>query len=383
MSRKLIGLAGVAVGLAWALGGCSSFPDDGPSSHAVAHGAAPSTAAQYALVDLDYRSAQLVAATPPTPLAGLAGGDSDAAHDRIAAGDVLQVQIIEPGAAGLFSPREAGGPPAPGSLDHAVVGDGGDVQVPYAGLVRVAGLTPDGATAAICRALQGRVYDPQVTVTVLSSAANSVTVIGEVRTAGRFGLTPSSDHLLDVVAEAGGPTKEPGDLEVVVVRGAQSLSAPLNVLLNEPGENVRLAPGDQVRLLYRPRKFSTFGALGKSQQISIEDDQLTLAGAISRTGGLSSDRANPNSVLLFRFERPEVAARLGITLPPTPKGVPVVYRLNLRDPSGYLIANSFDVEGDDLIYVPTSDVAELRKFLDLVNTVTQVGYNVRVTSVLQ
>ena len=381
MRRALIGMAAVAVGLASALGGCGSLPDDGPSARAVAHDAAP-RGHSYALVDLDYRTAQLVAATPPTPMAGLADGESRVAHDRIAPGDALQVLIFEPGEGGLFAARPQGGP-APGGLDHLIVSDGGDLQIPYAGLVRVAGLTPAAAAGVIRAALKGRVYDPQVTVTVLTSAANSVTVIGEVKTSGRFGLTASADRLLDVIAEAGGPSRAPGDLEVAVVRGAHTFEAAYTVLMQQPDENVRLAPGDQVRLVYRPRKFSTFGALGKNQQISIEDDELTLAGAISRTGGLDTNGANAASVLLFRFERPEVAARLGVTQAPTAKGVPVVYRINLRDPAGYLVANSFDIQADDLLYVPRADLAEARKFLELVNTVAQVGYDVRVTSLVQ
>ena len=61
----------------------------------------------------------------------------------------------------------------------------------------------------------------------------------------------------------------------------------------------------------------------------------------------------------------------------------MVYRLNLRDPAGYLIANSFNVQADDLLYAPRADAAELRKFLELVNTAAQIGYDVRVTSILQ
>ena len=319
MGRKFLGLAGAVVGLGSVLGGCASLPDDGPTSRDVARDAAPRTAS-YALVDLDYRTAQIIAATPPRPLASLASANSDVAHDRIAAGDALQVLIFEPGASGLFAARATAGAPAPGGLDHAMVSEGGDIQVPYAGLVHVAGFTAEGAAEAIRRSLRGRVYDPQVTVSVLASAANSVTVIGEVHTAGRFPLSPNSDRLLDIVALAGGPTRPPGDLAVAIVRGPQAVTAPWTVLMSEPEENVRLAPGDQVRLLYRPRKFSTFGAIGKSQQISIEDDELTLAGAIGRTGGLDTNGANPASVLLFRFERPEVAARLGVTLPPAQKG---------------------------------------------------------------
>jgi polysaccharide export outer membrane protein len=370
------------VAIAGLLSACASFPDDGPSSRAVSHHAAVKGAGPYALVDLNYRTSEIVSATPGAPLAGLARSSSDAPHDRIQPGDVLSVQIFEPGATNLFMVRQSPESPVTPGLGHLVVADDGSVQIPYGGAPPVAGLTPAEAAAVIRQALQGKVYDAQVLVSVLASNANAVSVIGEVRNAGRYGLSAHSDRLLDILASAGGPTRPPRDILVVVVRGDLTAVAPLALLLNQSDQNVRLAPGDQVRLLYRPRKYSTFGAMGRSAEIPIEDDTLTLAGAISRSGGLEPNSADPAWVLLFRFERPEVASRLGVSLAPTPKGVPMVYRLNLRDPSGYLVANSFNVQAGDLLYVPRSDVTELRKFIDLVSVISQVTYNVRVSTVL-
>ena len=88
-------------------------------------------------------------------------------------------------------------------------------------------------------------------------------------------------------------------------------------------------------------------------------------------------------MLVFRFERPEIASTLGVTTAATPKGVPVVYRLNMLQPVGFFIANEFAVQPNDLIYVPRSDSTELRKFLDLVSLVSQVTYNLTVTPVLK
>jgi NAD(P)H-dependent flavin oxidoreductase YrpB (nitropropane dioxygenase family) len=41
-----------------------------------------------------------------------------------------------------------------------------------------------------------------------------------------------------------------------------------------------------VRLLYKPRRYSTFGALAHNSQLPMEDETVTLAAAISRAGGL-------------------------------------------------------------------------------------------------
>jgi polysaccharide export outer membrane protein len=55
----------------------------------------------------------------------------------------------------------------------------------------------------------------------------------------------------------------------------------------------------------------------------------------------------------------------------------------MLQPVGFFIANEFAIQPNDLIYVPRSDSAELRKFLELVSLVSQVTYNLTVTPVLK
>jgi polysaccharide export outer membrane protein len=335
----------------------------------------------YAVVDLDYAATQKIAAYPPVVLAGLTGGSSDRPHDLIADGDALAISVFEPGQQSLFgraSPQATGS--VPETFPKLIVDRTGGVEIPFAGVVHVAGYTSDEAAEVIRRALRGRAVDPQVTVTLIDSRANSVIVLGEVRASGHILLTPHNDRLLDVIATAGGPTRPLPDLEVQVLRGDRSVEANMASILTNPQENIRLAPQDQIRVLYQPRKYSTFGALGRISQVPIEDNRLTLAAAISRAGGLDTTSANPSAIYLFRFERPRVAAALGVTLQATSKGVPIVYRLNLRDPNSFFVAENFYVDPEDLLYVGRSDVTEVEKFLTVVNTATQVVYNIRVST---
>ncbi len=373
-----------------ALGGCSILPYDGPTSHAVTK-AARRPGALYAVVDLDYAATQQIAARPPIALAGLIGNSSTQPTDLIAEGDVLAIAVFEAGLGGLFprpadqmlgEPLGGGQQAAPQTFPRLVVDSSGGVPIPFAGEVHVAGLTSGQAAAAIRQALKGRALDPQVTVTVVDSRANSVTILGDVRNAGHFVLTPHNDRLLDVVASAGGPTRPLPDLRVVVVRGGRSAYAIASDLLTTPQENIRLAPQDQIQVLYQPRKYSTFGALGRIAQTNIEDANLSLAGAISRAGGLDTATAAAQAVFLFRFERPEVAAALGVNLPPTSKGVPIVYRLDLKKPESFFVADNFLIRPDDMLYVARSDLTETEKFLAVVNIATQVVYNVRVSTVV-
>jgi polysaccharide export outer membrane protein len=272
--------AGLGVLLLATLAACESLPHDGPSAKMVAKAAVPD--GPYTLIDLDYRIAQTVDANPPRVLASLAGDSSAAPIDRIGPGDVLNVWIYQSDAgpalvSSIAGPRAAS-VASPASPNLTVESDG-TILAPYAGTVRVAGLTPVQASEVVRNALVGKVINPQAVVSVAANVSNTVTVMGEVRAPGRFALTAGNDRLLDILALSGGSTRPTADTELTVVRGARSATLALGQLLSDPAQNIRLAPRDQIRLTYRPRKFSTFGALTRASQVPIEDDRLTLAGA--------------------------------------------------------------------------------------------------------
>jgi polysaccharide export outer membrane protein len=338
----------------------------------------------YALVDIDYETTQKIASHAPATLTLLTGLTSEVPNDLIAPGDEIALSIFEAADGGLFaraiSASTFGGAPVlPQSgqeaLPHLVVDRDGDLAVPFGGAVHVAGLTPRQAADLVRASLVKKAVDPQVSLVVTNSRANMVGIVGSVRKPGHYALAPSHDRLLDVIESAGGSSQPPADVVVVVFRQGHSEAASLDEILAQPADNIRLAPRDEIRVLDRPRKFTTFGALGHSSEFSIVDQTLTLAGALAKAGGLDTNSANSRWVMVFRFERPEIARALGVQEAPTIKGVPIVYRLNLRDPQGFFLAENFDVDSQDLIYVARSDLSESRKFLDFINTVTAINYS--------
>ena len=369
---------------------CSIIPDDGPSSRSI-QATQTRPAVRYGLVDLDFAATQQIAAHPPQALTGLANISSDARNDLIGPGDKLAISLFEATSTGLFGRstdlgtsdhlQSASTAGSEETLPHVTVDRNGAITVPYGGEVNIAGLTPQQAEEAIRRSLRSKAIDPQVTLTVTDSPANSVDILGSVRNSGHFMLSPYRDRLLDMLASAGGPTEQPADLLIVISRGRTSAEGVLSDIMADPTQNIRLAPQDEITVLDRPRKFSTFGALGRSDQIAITDSSLTLAGALGKTGGLEDNSANPSAIMVFRFERPEVAAALGITAPATSIGVPIVYRLNLRKPESFFVANNFYIKSDDLLYVARADLAEAKKFLEFVDSITEVNYNVYANSV--
>lgn len=363
------------------LAGCSTLPRDGPSGMGVVQAASnPERQGDYALVNLDFALSERLKAAPQRSFSTLALASSDAPTDIIGVGDTLTVSIFEP-SGGLFNggdSSESGNQ----TLPPLVVDRNGAVPIPFAGSVSVQGLTPAQASAAVRRALIGKVANPQVIVTLAGNASNAVTVLGEVRNPGRQPLTANSDRILDVIAAAGGSSRSIYDVTVRIQRGGQTYTAPMSIVTTEFNENVRLQRGDQVNLVYQPRRFSSFGAFNAVARTDLPPGPLTLAEALSGVGGLDSNLADAKSVLVFRFERPEVAQALGIQQAATPRGVPVVYRLNLNEGSGFFIASNFQIEPDDIIYAPRSGAAEARKFFEFVQSVTRVVYDVSVTSAI-
>ena len=388
MTRTILPLAIVAI-----LGGCSTLPRDGPSGASVNAGATTASAlGSYALVPLTYEVTERMKQVPPQFFGTLAAGSSDQPADVIGEGDTLAISIFDPsgslfggtlGSGSSSSSRTnttlSGGNQA---LPGAVVDRSGSVAIPFGGQVRVQGLTSTQAAAAIRRALVGKVANPQVLVSIAGNASNTVNVLGDVRQPGRAPLGVNSDRILDVIAAAGGSARTTDDLIISIQREGQTYTAPLSAVTTEFGENVRLQRGDVVNVQYKPRRFSTFGGLNAVAQVDMPAGPMTLTGAMSKVGGLNTNTANARRVLIFRFERPEVAQALGINQPATPRGVPVVYELDFSDAANVFAATNMQVMPEDVIYVPLAGAAELRKFFEVVQSLTRVVYDVSVTSTL-
>jgi len=379
-TRTLMTLTMVAV-----LGGCSTLPRDGPTGSNVERNAGTAdSVGDYAIVDLDFATSEQIKNLPSRFLGSLSSGEADGYSGLIGVGDTLAISIFEPGGS-LFGSGALSATGVRGGsqgLPPIIVDSAGSITVPFAGAVRVEGLTATQAAAAVRRALAGKAANPQVVVSVADNAFNAVTVLGEVREPGRQPLAANADRILDVIAASGGVARPPEDVLVAIQRGGQTFTAPLTAVTTEFGENIRLARGDQVNLIYKPRRYSTFGAFGAVSQTEMGAGPLNLAGAISKVSGLDTNSANARAVLVFRFERPEVAEALGVTQARTSRGVPIVYRLNLEEAEGFFIANNFQVQAEDILYVPRSGSAELGKFFTLIRTISGVVYDISVTNTL-
>lgn len=89
------------------------------------------------------------------------------------------------------------------------------------------------------------------------------------------------------------------------------------------------------------------------------------------------ERADIRGVFVFRLERPEALNPMLVAgARRTADGVvPVIYRLNLADATGFFAAQDFAVHDKDVIYVSTAPAAGLPKFPGTISSVafTTIG----------
>jgi polysaccharide biosynthesis/export protein len=252
------------------------------------------------------------------------------------------------------------------------VGADGAISVPYAGRIPAAGRVPDEVQHTIEARLAEKALEPQALVIVRKSAANSVTVTGEVVAGARVSLSPAGDRLLEVIAAAGGAKSSVHDTFVRLSRNGVTATIPLQQLVSDPAENIYAQPGDVLTLVRVPQTFSVFGATGRNAEIAFDAEKISLGEAIGKSQGLNDDLAKPEGVFLFRYEPNSVISALDQPIATAARGEvsPVVYRFNLKDGNTYLLAQQFPVHDKDVIFVAEAPAAQIYKFFTALNNVT-------------
>ena len=126
--------------------------------------------------------------------------------------------------------------------------------------------------------------------------------------------------------------------------------------------------------------FTALGALnqnvfGFNSEIPFDVETLTLTQAMGKAGGLNDQQSDPSEVYVYRYEERPFLEKLGVdTTRFTFERIPTIYRVNLRDPSGMLLAAGFQMRKKDVLYVANARVVDYYKLLALINnTATTVS----------
>jgi polysaccharide biosynthesis/export protein len=358
-----------------ALGGCGWMSVNGPAATDILSGQHDPVSLNYAVVKITPKVIGVQARNLPRLIAFK---ENRRPRDiTFGIGDILGVTVFEAASGGLFIPAEGG--VRPGNfvtIPNQAVDIHGNISIPYAGSVRANGRTQVEVQDAIVAALKNRAIEPQVVVSLVEQKTSMISILGEGRSA-RIPATATPERVLDVISRAGmvtigGPATGAAGAEtwVLLERNGRRAIAPFGALVYEPVNNVYVHPNDTIYLYREPQTFLAFGAVGVQQQVPFGAWRLSLAEAISKSGGLLDVQADPASVFLYRGEARDVAEALGIDCSPYEGPViPVIYTINLRDPAGYFLASSFEMRNKDILYASNAFSVESTKFMTYLTTI--------------
>jgi len=361
----------VCIALGLTLAGCGELPSEGPVLSDVQTVHNNSNSAGFLLIDLSAEVADHLKNQTPPSMNDKFGKGRPFTSSRIGVGDVISVQIWEADPGGLFS---SAGSVNRGVVPNSTVDSSGRIMVPFAGSVRAAGRTTRQLSQLIARRLEKKTVDPQVHVSIVKNRANTVSVTGGVRKPSIVPLTNKGLDLLDVVATVGGSKFPSYASRVSLNRRGKIGTAYLSHLISSPSDNIYLKPGDKIHIEKVPQSFSAFGAVARKGKEDFGAAKLSVLEGIGKVSGLKDRQADPRGVFLLRFEKARTAYLLAkMPYDDRRKLVPVIYRIDLKNPNQYFFAQAIQLHDKDVIYVANAPSVELDKFLTIIGKGMGIG----------
>jgi polysaccharide export outer membrane protein len=233
-----------------------------------------------------------------------------------------------------------------------VVDRQGRIQFPLAGLLTVEGLTEEQARALLTSRLARYLAHPNVTLRVQAYRSKRVYIDGEVRSPGLQAINDIPMTLVEAINRAGGllPTADQSRIELE--RGETHYAINLRDLVQKninPGL-VMLAPGDVVRVHSRDEsKVFVTGEVVTPKALTMHDGRLTLNEALGESGGISPLSGDARQVYVVRK---------------TPQRTRV-FQLDARIAGSLAMAEAFELQPKDIVYVAATPLANWNRNLSL------------------
>jgi polysaccharide export outer membrane protein len=277
---------------------------------------------------------------------------------RIGGGDILSIVVWD-------HPELAGGLTASGNTDPVAAGASanavpqgfvvdhlGRIQFPLVGMVGMEGLTEEQARALLTTRLAKYLARPNVTLRVQAYRSKRVYIDGEVKSPGLQAINDIPMTLVEALNRSGGLLPTADQSRIALERGKQRYRINLRELVQKgvnPGL-VMLAPGDVVRVHSRDEsKVFVSGEVITPKALIMHDGRLTLNEALGESGGISPLSGDARQVYVVR-KTPERTR---------------VFQLDARVASSLAMAEAFELQPKDIVYVAATPLANWNRQLSL------------------
>lgn len=277
----------------------------------------------------------------------------------IQSGDILSIVVWEhPELAGAVMQMPTSGvagvdavattsPPAGFVVDHE-----GMVQFPYAGALKLAGLTEEQARILLSSKLARYINNPKVTLRVQSYRSKRIYIDGEVKAPGLQAINDIPMTLVEALNRAGGLLPTADQSQIYITRADATYQ--INLLqLVQKGINpasIMLAHGDVIRAMSRDEsKVFVSGEVITPKALTMHNGRLTLNEALGESGGINPITGDGKQVYVVR--------KLG--------NERFVYQLDASSPGAMAMAEGFELNPKDVVYVAASGLANWHRTLSL------------------
>lgn len=265
---------------------------------------------------------------------------------RIGPGDILNITVWDHPEltipAGEYRSAEQAG--------HLVAADG-TIFYPYAGTVEVAGKTTRGVREILTSRISRTIRNPQLDVRVASFRSQRAYVVGEVDQPGPTPITDKSLTIVDAISQAGRTTGAADLAHATLTRDEKTYDVDL-VAIYRHGDlagNMLLQDGDVLRIPNKNlRQVFVLGEVVRPGPMGMRDGRLTLAEALTSSGGVSATTSDPAGIYVLRGapEKPDI------------------YQLGGKSPTGLLLAEQFELAPHDVVYVESAGVTRWSRVID-------------------
>jgi len=239
----------------------------------------------------------------------------------------------------------------------------GEIFFPYIGRTKVQGLTESGASELIAERIKTFIKDPQVTVRIQSFRSQRAYVQGEVRTPGLQIFTDVPMTLSEAISRAGSFTQAGDRAHVTLTRGGVStvINLPQLQALGADANNIPLRNGDIVNVGTREdSRVYVMGEVRAPSALQMRNNgRLTLNEALGDAGGPDLATSDPGQIYVVRNA-------------PDNLDVQQVFNLNAKNPVALALADRFELQPRDVVYVDRVPLVSWSRVFSLILPAAQV-----------
>jgi polysaccharide export outer membrane protein len=277
----------------------------------------------------------------------------------IGSGDILNIVVWDHPQLALTPAGAVATVGSDAAVTASSVGNGynvnpeGQIQFPYVGPIKLAGLTEYQARDLLTKQLAKVIKDPQVTLRVQSYRSGRVYIDGEVRNPGLQAINDIPMTLPEAIGRAGGYGPLADRSAIAITRNGVTTTVSLPQLTAKginPAQ-ILLSSGDLVRVLGREEsKVFVLGEVLRPLTQTLRNGRLTLNEALGEAGGVNPNSGDPRQIYVVRTQADK----------------PEIFHLDAKSPMAYALAEGFELQARDVVYVDPVPMVRWNRVISLV-----------------